>query len=258
MGRPPLNLLLCTGEDHKRADVNLVNKALEKWIPDLKLSKLKGPVVIGYVSANATTIKDCPPVSRSSAPTGAAPEFAYDTRTGNKLPLTPYDSVLKPSSESAFFVMQLLNIGGETVLTFYDSGANTHLVEGELAEKIGFTVLSDMCTQIGVVGGGSVWTDYGQYACVLGPDTNGVCHEIECQGLSRLTAYVPEFDLLPLHKDVRLSGAIPRTTPLPHRVGGDRVRLLIGIKSIAIAPTLRFSLPNGLGVFVSALPDIFG
>jgi hypothetical protein len=87
--------------------------------------------------------------------------------------------VLKPSQEEAFFVMQQLNIGGKDVLTFYDSGANTHLVEGELAESVGFTVLQANCVPIGVIGGGKIWSEYGQYACILGPDANQQFHELE-------------------------------------------------------------------------------
>ena len=68
------------------------------------------------------------------------------------------DKIVKPSKERPFFVMQQLRIGGEDVLTFYDSGANVHLVEGALAERVGFTILDNKCVSIGVVGGGQVWS----------------------------------------------------------------------------------------------------
>jgi hypothetical protein len=41
-------------------------------------------------------------------------------------------------------------------------------------------------------------------------------------------------------------------------VGGDRVKLLLGIKSSALVPKLHFSLPNGLGIYISSLIDIYG
>jgi hypothetical protein len=44
----------------------------------------------------------------------------------------------------------------------------------------------------------------------------------------------------------------------PKTIGGDRVKLLIGIRSTALSPRLHCSLPNGLGVFISALLDIHG
>jgi hypothetical protein len=115
--------------------------------------------------------------------------------------ITDRDVVIKPSKEEAFFVMQQLSIGGEDVLTFYDSGANIHLVEGELDERAGFTVIDDRCVSIGVVGGCQVWSEFGQYACVLGPDTDKKYHQVECQGLARITSFVPEFDLHPLESE---------------------------------------------------------
>jgi hypothetical protein len=63
--------------------------------------------------------------------------------------------------------MQTLQLGAAQVLTFYDSGANGNLIDGNLAESLGLTVLDD--TVVG--GGGSISTKYGTYGCILGPDT---------------------------------------------------------------------------------------
>ena len=106
------------------------------------------------------------------------PRQVYDTRDGSTRWIQPHDKIVTPSKEQPFFVMQQLQIGGEDVLTFYDSGANVHLVEGSLAERVGFTVVDNKCVSIGVVGGGQVWSEYGQYACALGPVQY---HQIECQ-----------------------------------------------------------------------------
>jgi hypothetical protein len=56
------------------------------------------------------------------------------------------------------------------VLTFYDSGANRNLIDGGLAESLELTVLDDTPATVNVVGGGSISTRYGAYACILGPD----------------------------------------------------------------------------------------
>jgi hypothetical protein len=45
---------------------------------------------------------------------------------------------------------------------------------------------------------------------------------------------------------------------LPNSIGGDRVRLLMGIRSSTLAPVLQFTLPLGLGIYKSILPDING
>ena len=154
--------------------------------------------------------------------------------------------------------MQTLCIAGELVLTFFDSGANTHLVEGSLAEHAGFTVLGDHSVSIGVVGGGTIHSGYGQYSCTLGPDSSGRHHEIECQGLERISEEFPQFDLRPLHPEFRAAVPGARGQVLPSHIGGDRVRILIGVRSTELAPRLTHSLPNGLGIYSSALVDIFG
>jgi hypothetical protein len=123
------------------------------------------------------------------------PTTSFNTSDGSTQEISVYDSIIMPAKEESFFIMQQLRINGEDVLTFFDTGANAHLVEGSLAEKAGFTVLDDRCVSIGVVGGSKIWREYGQYACVLGPDCNGQFHHIECQGLERITSFVPEFDL---------------------------------------------------------------
>ena len=103
-----------------------------------------------------------------------------------------------------------------------------------------------------------MWSEYGQYACILGPDCEGVLHELECQGISRISRPFPEFDLRPLHHDSMLAFHDGPQLCFPPSIGGDRVRLLVGVKSLGIAPRLQCVLPNGLGIFVSALTDVHG
>jgi hypothetical protein len=131
-------------------------------------------------------------------------------------------------------------------------------VEGSLAERAGFNVLSDRSVSIGVVGRGTIRSGYGQYSCILGPDILGRHHEIECQGLERISEEFPQFDLRPIHSEFRASVPGVRGQIFPSHIGGDRVRLLIGVRSTELAPRLTHSLPNGLGVYSSVLIDIFG
>ena len=179
-------------------------EALEKWIPNFKVSGLGSPIVIG-LSTVLSSPRGRPPASKTTTPMSCTPRQVYDTRDGSTRLIQPHDKIVTPSKEQPFFVMQQIRIGGEEVLTFYDSGANVHLVEGSLAERVGFTVLDNKCVSIGVVGGGRVWSEYGQYACVLGPDANSQYHQIECQGLRRIASYVPEVDLRPLAEEAALT-----------------------------------------------------
>jgi hypothetical protein len=256
-GRPALNIFLCAMDKHDKPSPELLGEALEKWVPNFKVTGLSSPIVIGLSTVLATP-RGKPPASKTSPPTSRIPMQTFDTRDGSVRQIEPRDTIIMPSKEEPFFIMQQLRIGGEDVLTFYDTGANVHLVEGALAERVGFTVLDDKCVSIGVIGGGQVWTEYGQYACVLGPDANRQYHQIECQGLERISSYVPEVDLRPLAKLAAPTLLYGDKMNYPKQVGGDRVKLLIGIRSTALGPRLHCSLPNGLGVFISALLDIHG
>ena len=235
--KSPLHVLMCTWKEHSKPETGLLEDTLGKWAPKFVDTKRPGPVVVGLLSTHATATSR-PPRCKTSAPSGKRPSICYDTTTGSTRRISQADMIVRPSKEDAFYVMQWLKIGGEDVLTFYDSGANTHLVEGELEEKVGFTVLSDRCVSVGTVGGGEVWSDYSQYACILGPDYEGVSHELECQGISRISRPFPEFDLHPLHHDSMLTFHDGPQLCFPPSIGGDRVRLLLGVKSLAIAPRL--------------------
>ena len=256
-GRPPLSVFFCGLEKHSKPSPELVGEALEKWVPNFSVSGLTSPIVIGLSTVMASP-RGRAPASKTSPPTTRVPKQTYDTRDGSTRMIQPHDQIVVPSKEQPFFVMQQLRIGGEDVLTFYDSGANIHLVEGSLAERVGFTVLDDKCVSIGVVGGGQVWTEYGQYACILGPDANSQYHQVECQGLERITSFVPEVDLRPLAQEAAPTFYNGNQLRYPQSIGGDRVRLLLGIRSTALAPRLHYALPNGLGIYVSALLDING
>jgi hypothetical protein len=68
---------------------------------------------------------------------------AFDTSSGDSRPLSSTDKVVRRSKEELFYIIQQLCIAGESVLSFFDSGSNAHLVDGELAERVGFKVVDD-------------------------------------------------------------------------------------------------------------------
>ena len=62
------------------------------------------------------------------------PAPVFDSETGEKL--AEENLKIQPeSSEHSVFLMQRLRIGKSECLTFFDSGANTHLIEKTLAEN---------------------------------------------------------------------------------------------------------------------------
>jgi hypothetical protein len=209
-GKQTVNVLMCGVQNHTKPDEVDIIAALEKWRPGFKGSALTQPINVGFtLLMSGGTMK--PPKSRSSRPDPSPKPMAYDTATGNLKSLSKNDTVIKKSSEESFYVMQILNIANEPVLTFFDTGSNAHLVDGAFAERAGFQVLDDSCTRIGVIGGEYIWSEYGVYSCILGPDVNDRYHEVECQGLAKITSAFPNLIFAPstgrLTEYCRLCGA---------------------------------------------------
>ena len=63
------------------------------------------------------------------------------------------ENVCSEIAESSIYIMQNLKIGNSNCLTFFDSGANVHLIDGKLAEKEGLQLISSNSTALGVIGG---------------------------------------------------------------------------------------------------------
>jgi hypothetical protein len=163
-------------------------------------------------------------------------DFAFNTSSGDSRPLSHTDKVVRHSKEESFYTMQQLCITGKSVLSFYDSGSNAHLVDGDLAERAGFRVVDNTCTRISVIGRGDIWTKYGVYSCVLGPEANSQFHKLECKGLAKVTSVFPKFDLRLLHSEVYRTVPQDWSGKLPDNIWGDRVKLLIGIRSSVLSP----------------------
>ncbi|MFN9904616.1 MAG: hypothetical protein ACK56F_00645, partial [bacterium] len=68
----------------------------------------------------------------------AGKSLVYNTQTGKTRAVTIKDRIVSTPTECACYVMQQLNIAGRRVLAFYDSGANSNIVEYDLARDAGF------------------------------------------------------------------------------------------------------------------------
>jgi hypothetical protein len=152
--------------------------------------------------------------------------------------------------------MQTVMMGGREATIFFDSGATTNLVEADFAETARLTALDKNSVRVGVMGGGFVETNHGRYSCLLGPDDKGQYHEVEMQGLDRITTDYPEIDLTPLWKEGDY--AMGTTQRWPKKLGGGRVTMLIGIKTAHLMPRLIMTLPGGLQIYASKLTDKYG
>ena len=99
------------------------------------------------------------------------------------------------SSENSIYLMQNLRIGNSDCLTFFDSGANAHLVNGQLEEKEKLQLISSNSTALGVIGGGSVMTEYGNFRFNLGPGEDKIYHEITAVGMRNVTCGFGKYEL---------------------------------------------------------------
>ena len=70
---------------------------------------------------------------------------------------------------------------------FFDSGANTHLINGDLAKKEKLQTISKNHSALGVIRGGTITTDSGNFRLNLGSGKEGICHEIRAMGIKNVT-----------------------------------------------------------------------
>ena len=256
--RAGYNVLYCLSEKHTKPSNADITKALEDYIPSFKSSELRIPVNIAYhfqVLGGVKAKSKPNSLSRQANPKEAAPIF--DTCSGGEVSPDPSDLV-QEVDEDSIGVMQTLNIRGKPVLTLFDRGANQHLIDGKLAEELKIKVINEEPSPIGVISGSRVWTEYGLYQFYLGPTEQKKYLEITAQGISAITRDFPKYDLSDVNKEVLQTANIPADAILPPHIGGDKIGLLIGLKSVDLEPVCIFKLPSGFGLYRSPFKDMYG
>ena len=81
------------------------------------------------------------------------PVPAIDSETGYRV-LCEDEDICPESTESSIYLMQYLRVGDCNCLTFFDSGANAHLIEGQLARHEELQYILSKSTALEVIGGG--------------------------------------------------------------------------------------------------------
>ena len=184
------------------------------------------------------------------------PAPTIDSETGERV-VCNRDQIVPESKEHSFYLMQTLRIGSSECLTFFDPGANTHLIDGNIANKEGLQVVSDKTSAIRVVGGSEIKTERDTYRLNLGPGEDKIYHEIVAIGMSSITTKFTKYDLSEICKEYKEEATGEESkTILPDAVGGSKVHLL-GIKN-TLQPKLVKILPSGVGVFLSPFKDKWG
>ena len=93
------------------------------------------------------------------------------------------------------YLMQILKIGSSQVLTFFDSGANVNLIDGDIAVRENLPCVNDKPSSLSVVGGNQIRTEYGQYRFSLGPTPENEFHTLSCLGMDSVTSEFSKYDL---------------------------------------------------------------
>ena len=151
---------------------------------------------------------------------------------------------------------QWILINGKPTLVFYDTGATLNLVVGSKADGLGMTCIDPKPTNVTVVGGKVMSTEFGTYRFDLGPDSDSAYHQIHAQGIPEITVPLPKHEIRSIAAEVEAS--VGDQGRLPEYIGGGSISLLLGVKHPDLHPVHVLTLPSGLGVYRSRLTDVFG
>ena len=252
------SIFFCFNEKHTKPQNADILKALEEYVKGFNRNMLNAPVnLISHLHILAGIKEGSKPKSLSRPVNESEPAPIFNTSTGAiEDPLTI--DLIPESSEDSIGVMQMLSIGGVEVLTLHDRGANEHLIDGQIAEKLGIKVHRQDQSAIGVISGSRIWTGYGMYELYLGPTTEGKYFQLKCQGMKSITSSFPKYSLDELNKEAIEYADIHPATPMPSHIGGSAIKLLIGLKNPELEPVCVFNLPSGIGLYRSPFKDVFG
>ena len=124
--------------------------------------------------------------------------------------------------------MKNLRVEDSNCLTFLD----VHLIDEQLARQEELQLISGKYSALGVIGGGSIRTEYGSFQFNFGPGEAGKYHEITAVGMENVTAGIGDYNLKEIAQEFKESASPTELEyVLPETVGGTKVHLLIGIKN---------------------------
>ena len=189
---------------------------------------------------------ECSTLDAMTIPPSPTFDFETGVRISNaKLKIYP------ESPEHSIYLMQKMRIGNSECLTFFNSGANTHLIDGKMARKENLQRISENHSAVGVIGGGTITSESGNFRFNLGLEKDGISHEI--RAMKSVTSEFGEYGLEEVAKVfVSSASELEKEYILPKMAGGSKVNLLLGVKNTRIQPTLLQVLSSGIGVYLSS------
>ena len=117
-----------------------------------------------------------------------------DSETAHRV-ICENEDICPESSESSIYLMQNRQEGDSNSLTFFNSGANIHLIDGQLARSEESHQISSKAIALEVIGGGLIRTEYKSFQFNLKPGEDGKYHEITAIGMDNVTSGFGEYGL---------------------------------------------------------------
>ena len=172
----------------------------------------------------------------------------------------------------AVYFMQMLALGGITILCFYDTGAQMSLIETSLARELKLRMIDRNGFLMIGAGNHVTRTTDGVYELLLGRNQGENIYRFGVCGMQKLTGQMAPCNWKPAHSAIKQEGErlaqeydsvkhldrfLQPGEILPPSSGGFRARLLIGLKLPDLQPTVMFHLPSGILVARTKLYDTF-
>ena len=184
------------------------------------------------------------------------PAPTFDSETGVRIS-NEKQKIHPESPEHFIYLMQRLRIGNSECLTFFDSRANAHLIDRNLAKNENLQRISETQSALGVFRGGSIISEFGNFRFNLRSEKDAVSLKIRAIEMKRVTSEFGEYGLEEIDKEsISSANELEKEYILPKMVGGSKVHLLLGVKNTRIQPTLLRVLSSGIGVYLSPFKDV--
>ena len=109
-----------------------------------------------------------------------------------------------------------------------------------------------------VAGGYTLTTKYGSFRVEIGPLITGGDRFLDCQGVNLIAGSLKKQSLHRVNEELRETGFLDPTVPLPKHAAGENVGILVDIQDVQLDPVLIAVLPSGTGVYRCPFIDIWG
>ena len=209
-GVAPFNVFFCRKKNHgdSRAPLNAIKLALEKYFGKLETSIIDYSIQfsVNFMLRKVLTMESDTSVGTAHGMKVFPQAPNIDSETGDRVSCDDGD-ICAESPDNYIYLMQNLRVGDSNCLTFFDSGANAHLIDGRMARQEGLQLISNKLVALGIIGGGSIRTEYGSFRFNLGSGEDGKFHEITAIGMEIFTGGFGEYGLKEIIKEYKKSAS---------------------------------------------------